>query len=462
MLPGLPAWASELAWVSDGDQFLPSAMDGINVVLNRARLATYLSQFGDDKDVRDLLILDAVAHAAGLAFTSTGAPEAVPSLALRPFRIWEYAWLFKILGLSKGGVQILDLGGPATHLSILAALAGCNVTSIDINPEFVRAAQVSAETLGLSSFNSRVGDMRDLSSFGDESFDVVLSCSVLEHLTAADQECAVAEMARVLKPGGLIGLTFDYGQAAPGANEYLPPPHDPPPTAQETLRRYVRAGLEVVGNQFAEDPTPGALFPDEQVRYTIASLFLAKAPVPEVPLPRCERRGSSLGSLVIPMLPSRMHKSAAHTQAMLNSLRTDLGGERSSYNELSENGNGNNRNGMHAQLEAVRREAEERERGLHELTRVIAVRDARIAELEQIADERLAVINRGAEELRAAAAVVAGLDAQQRRDEARLSESTERQATLSKQLLALERETLLEYVTRRVSRLKAGSSARRD
>jgi hypothetical protein len=252
-----------------------------------------------------------------------------------------------------------------------------------------------------------------------------------------------------------------------------------------------------------EDPTPGALFPDEQVRYTIASLFLAKPPVPEVPLPRCERRGSSLDSLVIPMLPSRMHKSAAHTQAVLSALCTDLGGETSSDNGLSANGNGNSSmrtrmeavrleadererglheltriivardariielaqtaeerlaglNSMHAHIEVVRREADERERGLHELTRIIAVRDARIAELEQVADERLAAINRSAEQLRVAAAEAAGLEVQQRRDEALLSEATERQATLSKQLLALERETLLEYFTRRVGRLKAG------
>jgi hypothetical protein len=42
---------------------------------------------------------------------------------------------------------VLDLGGASTHLSVLAALAGCQVTTIDINPVFVQAARECAEAL---------------------------------------------------------------------------------------------------------------------------------------------------------------------------------------------------------------------------------------------------------------------------------------------------------------------------
>jgi ubiquinone/menaquinone biosynthesis C-methylase UbiE len=332
-------------------------------------------------------------------------------LALRPFRIWEYAWLFKALSLGNGGVKILDLGGPATHLTILAALAGCSVTSVDLNPEFVRSAQECADALSLLSFSSRVGDMRDLSDFPDESFDVVLSCSVLEHLTAKDQETALEEMARVVKRGGLIGLTFDYGPPAPGANEYLPPPHDPPRSAAEATRRYVRGGLELVGNPFVEDPAPGALFLSESIRYTVASFFLAKPPVPGIRFPRCERQGSSLDSLVISKLPSRIHASVARTTALLDSIHTDGEGEsRLDVSAGHYNGKGlgaahiielervaeerlNGLNSMHTQMEDLRREADARERGLHELTSVIAARDARIVELERMAEERLSSLN---------------------------------------------------------------------
>jgi ubiquinone/menaquinone biosynthesis C-methylase UbiE len=351
MVKNLPDWAAEMVGISESDECQPTGMEGVNVVLNRARLAEYLSVFMDDRDVHDLLILDAVADAAGLPLTSTGLAERRAGLCLRPFRIWEYSWLYKVLRLSRGRMRVLDLGGPGSHLSLLAALAGCSVTSIDVNAEFVRAAQECAAALKLPNLVSRVGDMRDLEDFPSETFDIVISCSVLEHLTAGDQEAALAEMARVLKPGGLVGLTFDYGLGAPGANIYLPPPHDPPATPTEVVYRYARAGLVVAGNPFDELPLAGSLFHDDTVRYTVAALFLAKPPVVAIRPPQPEPIGSALGGIVIDMLPARFRTRALALQALQpEPART-------------------------AALEAPR-------------TSVIAERDGRIAELESVADAR--------------------------------------------------------------------------
>jgi len=249
-------------------------------------------------------------------------------LALRPFRLWEYTWLYKSLRLSEGGMKILDLGGSASHLPILAALAGCKVTTLDINAAFVQAAQEVAHGLNLRSFDACVGDMRDLSGFPEDSFDTVLCCSVLEHLTAHDQELTLMQMARVLKPGGAIGLTFDYGTPAPGANEHLPPPHEPPLTAAEVLRRYLQGPLLLAGNAFTEDPIPGALFHDEHIRYTVASLFLTKSPAFPIDVPKCEPAGTVLGGLVIQDLPSRVYKTVTRAQQAAYELEQSLEEER--------------------------------------------------------------------------------------------------------------------------------------
>jgi SAM-dependent methyltransferase len=319
-----PPWALDLASWLPGDEALPEDLEGINVVLNRARLANFLAEFAEDKDVRDLLALDLITSAAGFSVTSTGVAETEPSLPFRPFRLWEYAWLYKTLRLSSGGLRVLDLGGPSTPLSILAALAGNRVTSLDINPDVVRSAEEFARCCQLGAFQAHVGDMRDLSKLPADGFDVIVCCSVLEHLTAQDQETALQEMARVLAPGGVVGLTFDYGPAAPGANRYLPPPHDPPDTAAEVMRRYYKGGLIAVGNPFSEDSVPGVLFHDLEVRYTVASLFLAKPPALAMSVPRCERKGSALGGLVIERLPLRIYQSATQSNAELCILRNEL------------------------------------------------------------------------------------------------------------------------------------------
>jgi len=292
--PVAASWAREMAGEHPGDDRLPFELPGVNVVINRPRLSGWLEAFRDDVDVADFVLLDVIATALSANISSTGMRESVPSLAMRPFRLWEYVWLYKTLNLANGGKRVLDLGGTGTHLTMLAALAGNDVESIDINPKFVSAGLDCARTLGIDTYAARVADMTDLSMYESESFDVVMSASVLEHLTGEGQALAMREVSRLLKPGGLAGITFDYGDAAPGANIYLPPPHCPPPNAQEALRRFVQGDLAVLGNVFDEDPVADSLFASRTVHYTIGSLFLGRPPATSIAVPGIRRGYSSV------------------------------------------------------------------------------------------------------------------------------------------------------------------------
>jgi SAM-dependent methyltransferase len=51
--------------------------------------------------------------------------------------------------------------------------------------------------------------------FDDAQFDVVLCASVLEHIVPGNDRLALWEMARVLRPGGRLLLTFDVAPPAP-------------------------------------------------------------------------------------------------------------------------------------------------------------------------------------------------------------------------------------------------------
>ncbi len=67
------------------------------------------------------------------------------------------------------------------------------------------AVEVARQRLPDIAFET--GSAADGLPFADESFDGVMMTDVIEHLTRPDQEKAVRDMARVLRPGGTLYLT---------------------------------------------------------------------------------------------------------------------------------------------------------------------------------------------------------------------------------------------------------------
>jgi ubiquinone/menaquinone biosynthesis C-methylase UbiE len=101
----------------------------------------------------------------------------------------------------KEGVAWLDLACGTGAMSELAAKKGASVTGVDLAPALIDTARERAEQQGLE-IDYRVGDCENLDL--DGAFDVVSStCGVM---FAPDHEAAAREIARVVKPGGRIGL----------------------------------------------------------------------------------------------------------------------------------------------------------------------------------------------------------------------------------------------------------------
>jgi SAM-dependent methyltransferase len=113
--------------------------------------------------------------------------------------------------LSSGGGNVVDLGagsGRAT-LMVLQSRPGITVTGLDRytgyygiddnTPERLRA---NARIGGVDGrLRVQIGDMRHL-PFADAEFDGALSVAAMDHLRHDDIPIAIAETARVLKPGG--------------------------------------------------------------------------------------------------------------------------------------------------------------------------------------------------------------------------------------------------------------------
>jgi len=88
--------------------------------------------------------------------------------------------------------------------------AGTRLTGIEFSPAMLELARRQADQLGLE-VDLRLGDAQAL-RFPDASFDTVV-CT-LSLCAIPDQRQAVAEMARVLRPGGRL-LLLDHVAAAP-------------------------------------------------------------------------------------------------------------------------------------------------------------------------------------------------------------------------------------------------------
>jgi len=99
---------------------------------------------------------------------------------------------------------VLDAGcGPGEH-SIRVAQAGCRVHAIDISAAALDEARRRAEAAGVADkIRFEQGDLTCLSS-ANSSFDVIFSWGVVIHIPAAEQ--ALAELTRILKPGGRLAL----------------------------------------------------------------------------------------------------------------------------------------------------------------------------------------------------------------------------------------------------------------
>lgn len=101
----------------------------------------------------------------------------------------------------KPGMRLLDAGCGSGWLSRMVArrMPDCEVVGVDINPAYVAYATEKAE--GLENLRYEVGAVGEL-GFEDASFDTVWSLMLLMFLP--DRRAAVADLARLLRPGGQL------------------------------------------------------------------------------------------------------------------------------------------------------------------------------------------------------------------------------------------------------------------
>jgi len=133
------------------------------------------------------------------------------SLGLRTFttwsKIWEYPWLWHAaLGqIDWAGKHVVDLGSEMSPMPWFLATRGARVMLIETDPQWAPLwEQLRSKLKADVSWRLVKSEALPLA---DAAIDAVTSFSVIEH--QRDKAAAVAEVARVLKPGGLFAVSFD-------------------------------------------------------------------------------------------------------------------------------------------------------------------------------------------------------------------------------------------------------------
>jgi len=126
----------------------------------------------------------------------------------------EWSWVAS--GMPQGPGEALDLGSGGSHLRLIAAYKGFNVTAVDL--EEVSCPYVHPRLRFIQ------GDILKL-PLPREGIDLVINCSTVEHVGLAgrygvtedrpdgDLE-TIARLKELMKPGGVMLLTIPVGQDA--------------------------------------------------------------------------------------------------------------------------------------------------------------------------------------------------------------------------------------------------------
>lgn len=149
----------------------------------------------------------------GLCFTTTAATFISRMFYPKAERgkLWENIWLIYHSGVRPRS-RVLDIGGASSIFSFYLASIGCSVAVVDNdwnNCGTIYNVNYVAEKMDwdLKAYDRNIA--RPL-PFADEYFDYVFSICTVEHLPSRVRRLMMKEVARVLKPSGVVGLTMDY------------------------------------------------------------------------------------------------------------------------------------------------------------------------------------------------------------------------------------------------------------
>ena len=144
---------------------------------------------------------------------------------IRRHKMWEYARGLALTHTSPRlrsehrPLTVLDLGGAMTAPVFYLAGLGDSVVCLDIDQQLTDQTNKTAQRRQLridARTTNLVDDDPSAADLGVEGgFDRVFCFCVIEHVPVSGQTVLVSRMARLVKPGGMLAMSFDFGEDAP-------------------------------------------------------------------------------------------------------------------------------------------------------------------------------------------------------------------------------------------------------
>lgn len=161
---------------------------------------------------------------------------------------------------------IADLGCGPGHTTAFLHGCGADVHGLDLSPELIREARQRHPAISFEA-----GDMLAL-PFLDDTLGGVLAFYAIVHFTPDELRRALAEMHRVLRPGGRVLISFHIGDSTVHVDQFLGRPvaldfvfYQPQAVSDEL----VRAGFTAV-EVIEREPYPDVEYPSRRA-YVIAT-----------------------------------------------------------------------------------------------------------------------------------------------------------------------------------------------
>ncbi len=124
-------------------------------------------------------------------------------------------WLIEKVG---SGI-ICDMGCGPGQVGAYLHQRGATVTGVDLSPEMIKQAQQLHPAIPF-----QVGDMLALTDIADNTFGGMAAFYSLIHIDRPQMVAALTELKRVLRPGGILLLSFHIGGEVRHLDELLGKP----------------------------------------------------------------------------------------------------------------------------------------------------------------------------------------------------------------------------------------------